>query len=48
MPGSNAAAADRHPHQGDTTMKAWLVPPILVPIGLGLIVLVYAVFRTSS
>ena len=29
-------------------MDAWLVPPIVVPIGLVLMVFAYAVFRTFA
>lgn len=29
-------------------MKAWFVPPLVVPIGLVLLVLAYAVFRAAS
>lgn len=29
-------------------MNAWLVPPILVPIFLGLAILAYAVFRAAT
>lgn len=29
-------------------MKAWFVPPLVVPIGLALIVILFAAFRALS